>query len=327
MVDVLSATGTIWQTLVRSEDGRSAFDVRIVSPSAEPFACGFDVPVRPAAAVGDDPGADIVIIPELWLGPDEDMAGRHPELLAWIRRRFDAGAWVYSACSGAILLAESGLLDGCDATSHWGYGDLFRTRYPKVRFRPEPVLAFADAQGRIVTAGGTSSWHDLALHIIARHASPGEALRIAKVYLLKLHPEGQLPYRALIRSGVATDPVVQALQRQLAEHFRDAHALARAIAHVGVAERTIKRRFRAATGSTPIEYLQHLRIEEAKRLLETRSVAVEDVGHEVGYEDGSFFRRLFKRTVGLTPSAYRRMFRPIAAEGSAQPATWTAGSA
>jgi transcriptional regulator GlxA family with amidase domain len=311
MVDVLSATGTIWQTLVRSEDGRSVFDVRIVSPSAEPFTCGYGVPVRPAAAVGDDPEADIVIIPELWLGPDEDVAGRHPALLAWIRRRFEAGAWVYSACSGAILLAESGLLDGCDATSHWGYGDLFRTRYPKVRFRPEPVLAFADAQGRIVTAGGTSSWHDLALHIIARHASPGEAVRIAKVYLLKLHPEGQLPYHALIRGGPVTDPAVKALQGQLEERVRDAHALSRAIEHVGVPERTIKRRFRAATGTTPIEYLQHLRIEEAKRLLETRAVPVEDVGHEVGYEDGSFFRRLFKRSVGLTPSAYRRMFRPI----------------
>ena len=85
----------------------------------------------------------------------------------------------------ADMLAETGLLDGCHATSHWGYQDLFRKAYPKVRFDPAPNLAHARPDGRIVTAGGTTSWHDLALHIIARHASPGEALRVAKVYLMK----------------------------------------------------------------------------------------------------------------------------------------------
>jgi len=93
----------------------------------------------------------------------------------WIRRSYKQGSTLYSACSRAIMLAATGLLDNCEATSHWAYQDLFRTRYPKVRFRPEPNLVFADAAGRIVTAGGTTSWHDLALHIISRHCSPGSA--------------------------------------------------------------------------------------------------------------------------------------------------------
>ena len=97
------------------------------------------------------------------------------------------------------MLAETGLLDGCPATSHWGYQDLFRRSYPNVRFDPAPNLCYADRAGRLVTAGGVTSWHDLALHIIARHASPGEALRIAKVYLLKWHAEGDLPYANLVR--------------------------------------------------------------------------------------------------------------------------------
>ena len=127
------------------------------------------------------------------------MKGRYPALLEWICRRHRTGSTIYSACSGAVLLAATGLLDGREATSHWGYQDLFRTRFPDVRFRPEPNLVFADRTGRIVTAGGTTSWHDLAIHIIARHCSPGEALRIAKVYLLKWHGEGQLPYASLVR--------------------------------------------------------------------------------------------------------------------------------
>lgn len=312
MVDVLSAAGNVWETLVRAEGTRRLFDVRIVSPQDGAFECGNRIPVRPAAAIADDPDARIVIVPELWLDPDEDLHGRYPALMDWIRRRHRAGAWIYSACSGAVMLAETGLLDGCEATSHWGYEDLFRRRYPNVRFRPEPTLAFADPEGRIVTAGGTSSWHDLALHIIARHASPGEALRIAKVYLLKLHGEGQLPYRALVRGGPYADGVVGTVQRYLEGHFRDHRAVADAVAHTGTAERTLKRRFKAATGTTLIEFLQNLRIEEAKRLLETGATPVDEISYEVGYEDASFFRRLFKRVVGLTPSQYRRMFQPLA---------------
>lgn len=312
MVDVLSAAGNVWETLVRAEAGRRVFHVRVVSPASEPFHCANAIPVQPAAAITDDPRADIVVLPELWLGPDEDLHGRYPDLMSWIRRKHREGAWLYSACSGAVMLAATGLLDGCDATSHWGYEDLFRKRYPKVRFRPQPSLAFADPQGRIVTAGGTTSWHDLALHIIARHASPGEALRIAKVYLLKLHAEGQLPYRPLVRGSAHSDAVVRATERYLEQHFREHHAVADAVAHSGVAERTLKRRFKAATGSSLIDYVQNLRIEEAKRLLEGGGQPVDEIGYEIGYEDASFFRRLFKRVVGLTPSQYRRMFRPVA---------------
>ena len=179
MLDVLLAAGNIWQTLVRTDSVNTLFRVRIISPTGEPFACGNGIPVHPELSVGGDPEPQIVILPELWLGPDEHLRGRYPELMDWIRRQRDRGASIYSACSGAVMLAETGLLDQCEATSHWGYQDLFRKYYPNVRFRPKQNLAFADPLGQIVTAGGTTSWHDLAIHIISRHCSPGEALRIA----------------------------------------------------------------------------------------------------------------------------------------------------
>jgi transcriptional regulator GlxA family with amidase domain len=312
MLDVLLATGNIWQTLVRTEAAPGLFRVRIVAPRRRGFACGNGIPVRPDCAVAEDPAADIVILPELWLGPDEDIEGRYPELLDWIRRRYHAGATLYSACSGALMLAATGLLDGCDATSHWGYQDLFRARYPQVNFRPEPNLVFADPQGRIVTAGGTTSWHDLAIHIISRHASPGEAMRIAKVYLLKWHGEGQLPYATLVRRQPHADAVVRACEDWLGEHFREVDRLGQVVARAGIPERTLKRRFRAATGTTLIDYLQNLRVEAAKRLLESGDMPADEISVQVGYEDPSFFRRLFKRRTGLTPGQYRRMFRPIA---------------
>jgi transcriptional regulator GlxA family with amidase domain len=318
MLDVLLSAGNIWQTLVRSDDEQKLFRVRIVSSDNKPFTCGNNIPVQPDFSVEDLPeegSAGIIILPEMWLGPDEALTGRHPRLIEWIRRQYKAGATLYSACSGAVMLAETGLLNGCHATSHWGYQDLFRQRYPKVNFDPAPNLAYADAAGRIVTAGGTTSWHDLALHIIARHASPGEALRIAKVYLLKWHTEGELPFATLVRPVPHGDSVVRKCENWLHKHYREIDAIVQVTELAGIPERTLKRRFKAATGSPLIGYLQNLRVEEAKRLLESSNLPVDEISAETGYSDASFFRRLFKRLTGLTPSRYRRMFQPIMAVG------------
>jgi len=318
MVDVLLAAGNIWQTLVQSEAGDTFFRIRILSPSGEPFVCGNGIPVIPELSVEADPRAQIVILPELWLGPDEHMRGRYPELMDWIRNQHENGASIYSACSGSVMLAETGLLNACEATSHWGYQDLFRKYYPRVRFRPEPNLAFADPAGQIVTAGGTTSWHDLAIHIISRHCNPGEALRIAKVYLLKWHGEGQLPYETLVRNNPHADSVVRNCEDWLKQHYRESVAVQQLVEQSNVPERTLKRRFKIATGSSVIEYLQKLRVEEAKRLLEAGEFPVDEISFVVGYEDPSFFRRLFKRLTGLTPSQYRRMFKPVLAAATSR---------
>lgn len=311
MVDVLSATGNLWQTLVRSSDEAKRFRVKIVSTQQGPFTCGNGIPVNPQAFIEDDPSASIIILPEIWLGPDESIHGRYPALIDWILRKYQAGAELYSACSGSILLAETGLLDGKSATSHWGYKDMFRRHYPKVNFDATANLIYADHSGRMVTAGGTTSWHDLALHIIARHASPGDALHIAKVYLLKWHPEGQLPYTGLVRRTLHADSIVKKCENWLSEHYRELDGIKQIVSMVEVPERSLKRRFKAATGDTLIEYLQNLRIEESKRLLEQGSLPIEEVSAEVGYMDTSFFRRLFKRLTGLSPGQYRSMFKAV----------------
>lgn len=313
MLDVLSAAGNLWQSLVRTEPERKLIQPFIVSHTKKAFRCGNGVPVSPDLGVRDNPDADIIIVPELWLGPDEDMHGRYPEFMKWISQSYAKGAHVYSACSGSIMLAEAGLLDNRNATSHWGYENLFRTSYPRVRFQPEPNLAFADAEGRLVTAGGTTSWHDLAIHIISKHCSPGEAARIAKAYLLKWHEEGQRPYASLVSVVPHADSVVRGCEDWLAVNYREAGCVARVVERSGVPERSLKRRFRAATGKTLIEYVQNLRVEEAKQLLETGKAPVDEICTRVGYEEAAFFRRLFKRLTGLTPGQYRKMFKPITA--------------
>ncbi|QIK95930.1 helix-turn-helix domain-containing protein [Sphingomonas sp. HDW15A] len=308
MLDVLAATGNIWQQLVGGEESRKLIRPRIVSAKRRPFLCGNNIPVRPDCCIADDPKADIIILPELWLGPDENISGRYDAIVAWIRQRYQAGTSIYSACSGAIMLAETGLLNGRPATSHWGYERLFRTRYPKVLFKPEPALQFADPAGRIVTAGGTTSWHDLALHIIARHCSPGEAARIAKVYLLKTHDEGQLPYAALVKQAPHADAAVRECEAFLKKNCLEECVVIKAVAQSRIPERTLKRRFKNATGLSIIHYVQNLRIEKAKQLLETTDLPIDEIGGKVGYENLSFFRQLFRRRCGLSPANYRRLF-------------------
>jgi transcriptional regulator GlxA family with amidase domain len=312
MFDVLSVTGNIWQTLSRTGGEQSLIRPRIVSVTTEPFHCGNNIPVQPDLDINTADKPDILILSELWIGPDEDFRGRYPELIEWIRRKYKEGSHIYSACSGSIMLAETGLLNGCDATSHWGFEDLFRQHYPKVNFRVEPNLAFADPGGRIVTAGGTTSWHDLAIHIIARHCNPGEAMNIAKAYLLKWHGEGQLPYATLVRRNPHADSVVRACENWLSKNFQKKNCITHIVQTSELPERTLKRRFKSATGSSLIEYIQNLRVEEAKSQLESKNAPVDDISASVGYEDPAFFRRLFKRGTGLTPSQYRRMFQPVA---------------
>jgi transcriptional regulator GlxA family with amidase domain len=313
MFDVLGAAGNMWQSLVRTEPERTLIEPAIISTSKRPFRCGNGIPVAPALSISEIQRAGIIVVPEVWLGPDEHMHGRHPNLMAWLRDQYRKGASIYSACAGAIVLAEAGLLDGLNATSHWIYGDVFRQCYPKVRFSPEPALVIADNAGRLVTAGGTTSWHDLAIHLIAKHCGTGEAMRIAKVFLLKRHDEGQMPYASLVRAIPHADSVVRGCEKWLAENFRRHNCVSALVSQASVPERTLKRRFKAATGQSLIEYVQGLRIEEAKRSLETTDMPVDDIASDVGYDEPAFFRRLFKRLVGVSPGQYRRMFKPILA--------------
>lgn len=313
MVDVLSATGTLWQELTGADGGASMITPILVARDSAPFACGNGIPIAPDKALDEVDRPDIIVLPELWLAPDDSVADRYEDVKAWLRDCYDAGSIVYSACSGSVLLAAAGLLDGRSATSHWGYESLFRRDFPSVRFDPAPNLCIGDPGGRIVTAGGTSSWHDLAIHIISRHVNPGEALRIAQVYLMKWHAEGQLPYKALVCRLPHADSVVRHAEDWLATHYRNANPVAAVAETCQIPDRTLKRRFREATGTTIIRYTQNLRIEAAKRLLETDSLAVDDIAFEVGYENAAFFRRIFKRSTGVAPGEYRRMFQPFLA--------------
>jgi transcriptional regulator GlxA family with amidase domain len=222
---------------------------------------------------------------------------------------------VASVCSGSVLLAEAGLLDGKEATTHWAFAEGYGRSYPAVTWRPERILAMADAEERLVTAGGAASWEDLTLWLVARFVGPAEAVRLAKIYIFGDRSEGQLLYAALRRPRRHDDRVILQCQDWLADNYALPDVLAALVERSGLKEKSFTRRFKAATGHAPLDYVQRLRIEEAKELLETTTMAVEAIGRAVGYEDTSFFRRLFKRQAGTTPARYRQRFAGIGRPG------------
>lgn len=315
MLDMLSAAGTLWSDLVGTTEQRPVFRPRVVACRRDAFRCTHGVPVVPDHSIEDGLAPAIVVVPELWQPPGTGLTDPYPELGSWLRARHAAGSRIYASCTGAILLAASGLLDGRSATSHWAYEGHFHERFAAVDFVSGSSLVAADPEGRIVTASGSTSWQDLALHIVARHGGAEEALRLAKGSLLRWHEDGQRPYTSLVRRRDHDDAVVAAVEGWLEGNFAEDDALGGAVAFSSLAERTLKRRFKRATGASLIERLQALRIEEAKRRLETGTEPVEDISLAVGYENTSFFGRLFKRLTGTTPGTYRRMFRPIARAG------------
>jgi transcriptional regulator GlxA family with amidase domain len=296
----------------RSNTGPPAptpFHVDIVGETVGSLRVASGVPVDVERAIDTIEESDIVIVPSVLLPRDGWRKGRYAPLIDWLHRMHERGAVICSACSGIFLLAETGLFDGKDATVHFEYAKEFTRAYPAVAIHPERALVISGLREELVTSGASTTWHDLVLYLIARFAGSTTAQEVARLFALQWHQDGLTPYIIFEGRVDHGDGEIQSAQRWLTDHFSVAKPVEEMIKRSKLAERTFKRRFAAATGLTPIAYVQRLRIEDAKRRLERTDASVDEISWRVGYEDSAFFRRLFKRTTGLAPGAYRKRFR------------------
>jgi transcriptional regulator GlxA family with amidase domain len=308
MYDLFMSAGRDWGIIVDGAPGPTLMRPRVVSAHAGPFTVANDVRITPEATLDGGPLPDIVCVPEANVPPGEPLAGRFTAEVAWLQRCYAAGATLAAACSGTLLLAEAGLLDGQEATTHWAYCDVLARRYPAVKVRPQRALVVSGDGQRLVMAGGGTSWLDLALYLIARSVGVEAAMQTARINLIDWHAIGQQPFARLARSRQVDDAVIARCQTWIAEHYQEPAPVAAMVRLSGLAERSFKRRFQQATGMAPLEYVHTLRLEEAKQLLESTDQPIEAIANEVGYEDAGFFSRLFRRNVNLTPAQYRKRF-------------------
>ncbi len=309
--EVFSCVGTMWENLTGQKTACREMKPRIVGRATEPIRTTMGATLLAEHTFNEAHRSDIIIVSDLNLEPGRSPDGMWDKEVKWLQDQFEKGAIICSVCSGSLMLAEAGLLNSCEATSHWSSKDIFERHYPKVFLKPECILLPSGLEHRIVTSGGSSSWHDLALYLVARFSGEQEARHIAKIFLFGDRSSGQLPFTAMARPTQHEDEVIAQCQEWIADNYEVANPVERMAEKSGLSPRTFKRRFRSATGYAPLDYVQTLRIEEAKQMLETTDQAIDDIAELVGYMEPNSFRRLFKRTTGITPNQYRVRFQSI----------------
>lgn len=296
--------------------GRTSFRAEIVAAAAGPLSTASGAPVEAKRSIKQVDSADVIIVPSVLVRQGEWEQGRYPKLVKWLAEMHAAGAQLCSTCSGVLLLAETGLLNGKDATIHWMYAQTFRRNFPTVRLRLDRALVAAGKRQEFLMSGASTSWHDLILYLIAQHAGPTAAQAIAKLFAFQWHADGLSPYVVFEPVTDHGDAAIHKTQSWLAHHFSVTNPIDQAARIAAIPERSFARRFKSATGHAPIDYVQRLRVEEAKRRLERTQAPVDEISWQVGYEDPAFFRRLFKRITGVTAGVYRRKFHIPEVESS-----------
>lgn len=256
-----------------------------------------------------------VISPPSIVMPESMVA--QPAAAAWMRAQHSDGATLCSVCAGAFVLAETGLIDGRNATTHWAFADQLAQRFPKVRLAAERLVL---DEGDIVTAGGILAWTDLGLTLVERLLGASVMLATARFLLTEPPRSSQRPYTTFIPRFEHSDDGIRRAQHYIHAHAAERLGIGKLHTIAGMTERTFLRRFHAATGHRPNEYLQQVRVAKAQELLEQTTTPVDSIAWQTGYSDPSAFRKAFQKFTGLAPASYRMQFGVSHRRGLARPA-------
>jgi transcriptional regulator GlxA family with amidase domain len=308
--EIFHCAGALWDDL-HCLPRNPRFRVRTVSLNGGPVRSPYGIGMAPAGAIDDVERSDIVIVPTSGLDLDLKLV-ENSRLLPWLRRHHEQGAFVVGVCMGAAYLAEAGLLDDRVATTHWALSDEFRERWPRVRWRTE---MFVTEDSRLLCSGGVCGSIDVSLYLVEKLCGHEVAVQCAKALLLPMPRIFQSGYSVLPVSKAHDDERIRAVEAYLQQNFRQDMPTRMLAERAAMGERTFARHFKAATGRMPAAYVQALRIEAAKTMLERDGRPIQSISAEIGYDDVGFFRTLFKRSTGMTPAEYRIHFAPLSVRG------------
>lgn len=304
-MEVFTAAGVVWNQLV-NEPAQPPFNVRTASVTGGAVAADGPLSIVPSTSIDAIGRADLVLVPATGIETDL-LLERHGAVVPWLRSCHERGAAIAGVCSGVALLAEAGLLDGRPATTHWGLAERYRRKYPAVDWQPERFVTEADG---VYCGGGVYASLDLSLYLVEKFAGHEVAVQCAKSLLIDTPRTWQSGYSSPPRRRDHTDEKIHAAQAWLRSNCDGSFSFEELAARVNMSPRNFARRFKQATGETPLVHLHKLRIARAKALLERDRRTIQEIARAVGYEDVLFFRRLFKRYAGVTPQEYRKRFGP-----------------
>jgi transcriptional regulator GlxA family with amidase domain len=260
--------------------------------------------VTPNKQIPDISKTDLIIIPSLNHNYEHAVKA-NGQLIGWIEQQYKNGAEIASICTGAFLLASSGLLDGRTCSTHWAAADTFRTLFPKVDLQADRLIT--DENG-IYTNGGAYSFLNLVIYLVEKYFDRQTAIYCSKVFQIEMDRESQSAFTIFTGQKQHGDEMVKEAQAYIESNMQEKISVEHLSASFAVGRRNFDRRFIKATGNTPVEYLQRVKVESAKKALETSRKTVNEVMYEVGYSDVKAFREVFRKITGMSPLAYRSRY-------------------
>jgi len=318
-IDVLSAANHLRaRETSRKPDTIPLFKWYVESLDGNPVTAASGQRIAVDGKIDPRKRADAVLITAPFFSNMDEFISRSEQLNALtsaLRRQSKSGSLLAAVCTGNYLLAEAGLLDGRAATTHWTKVADFSRRYPRVELRAREVVI---GQEGILSGGSATSYLNLAVRLVETFAGERLAAMTAKSLFIDMNRTSQASYTKLLDDHGHTDPLVARAQQRMEATLEKGFVLSELAAWLAVSERTLNRHFKQAVGLAPLAYLQNLRIEVAKQLLETRPIGLEVISQRVGYSDPSTFRQLFKRKTGLSPSEYQTRFARSSVAGDAE---------
>ena len=265
--------------------------------------------VKPHTHISAINKTNLVIIPSLNHNYQMAVKGNQP-MIDWMEKQYKNGAEIASICTGAFLLASSGLLDGRACSTHWSVAGNFRAMFPQVDLQTDKLIT--DEKG-IYTNGGAYSFLNLLIYLVEKYYDRQTAIFCSKVFQIEMDRQSQSPFTIFIGQKMHGDEVVKKAQAYIEGHLDEKISVEHLSSRFAVGRRNFDRRFIRATGNTPVEYSQRVKIESAKKAFETSRKTINEVMYEVGYSDMKAFREVFRKITGMSPLAYRNKYNKEAA--------------
>ncbi|GGA93260.1 MULTISPECIES: GlxA family transcriptional regulator [Mucilaginibacter] len=294
---------------LQSMGRQPVFDVQMVGLSKEVKVHGGMFSVHTDILLSDLQKSDMVIIPAI-SGDLQNAVNVNRDFVPWIINQYNNGAEIASLCIGSFILASTGLLNGKECSSHWITADAFRNMFPEVKLVDGRIVT--EQQGLYSSGGATSYW-SLLLLLIEKYAGRDIAIMAAKIYALEIDRKSQSPFAMFTGQKKHEDNPIKQAQEYIENNVTEKISVEDLSSMYAIGRRHFERRFKKATNNTPVEYIQRVKIEAAKKQLESTPKNINEVMYDVGYTDAKAFRTVFKKITGLSPIDYRNKYNKEAA--------------
>lgn len=294
---------------LESMDQEPLFTVQLVGINHESAMRNGAISIKPDVLIGEVPKTHLIIIPAIF-GDHSKVMEQNGAFLPWIKEQYRNGAEVASFCVGAFFLAETGLLNGKKCATHWRFANEFRNMFPDAHLVDDKIMT--EAEG-IYTSGGAYSYLNLILYLVEKHAGRDVAILTSKTFMIDIDRDSQSPFIIFSGQKAHEDESIRKAQEYIEHNFEDKITVDQLASMLALGRRSLERRFKKATSNTVTEYIQRVKIEAAKKDLESGRKNVNEVMYDVGYADVKAFRTTFRKITGLSPIEYKNKYNKEAA--------------